>query len=143
MPHRAATTTVIALSMIVAACSSGGSVSSSASGGGAPNATATTAPATTLAPPLQPRADPSAAAAALLDAWKAADERGAATIAEPAAVQALFAAGTPATVEARGCSDAKYDPAQCVFRTDVGEVQVRTTMQGGGWVVDQARVSPA
>jgi hypothetical protein len=100
-------------------------------------------PTTTAAPELQPQPDPASAATALLDAWKAGDEAGAAAVAEPDAVQALFGAGTPTSVESRGCSDAKYDPAQCVYRTDLGEVQIRTTMRGDGWVVDQARITPA
>ena len=103
----------------------------------------TTTTATTIPVQLQPQPDPASAAGALIDAWKAGDQAGAATLAPAEAVQVLFAAGTPTSVEARGCSDAKYDPAQCVFRTDIGEVQIRTTMQGDGWVVDQARVTAA
>ncbi|MEO7556102.1 MAG: hypothetical protein ABIV94_05805 [Acidimicrobiales bacterium] len=125
----------------LASCSSGAS-----SGSGPAVTTTTTAPVTTEAPttvPLQPQGDPGSAASALLDAWAAGDQAAAATVALPAAVQSLFGAGTPGDIQARGCSDAKFDPASCVYRTDAGEVQLRATMQGGGWIVEQARVTPA
>ena len=149
MLRRAAALTVLALAPLTVACSSNGddarpSGSSGSTVTSAADATTTSATiATTIPILLQPQPDPASAAGALIDAWKAGDQAGAATLGPPEAVQVLFAAGTPSRVEARGCSDAKYDPAQCVFRTDVGEVQIRTTMQGDGWVVDQARVTAA
>jgi len=137
--------TLLALAPLASACSSSGDDSPTISSSGATGTTvvAVTTLATTIPIALQPQPDPGSAAGALIDAWKAGDEAGAATVAPADAVQALFAVGMPSSVEARGCSDAKYDPAQCVFRTDVGEVQIRTTMQGDGWVVDQARVTAA
>ena len=144
MLRRAAAIALLALAALAAACSSSDGSSTAASGSTVTTAVVvTTTIATTIAVQLQPQPDPAAAAGALIDAWKAGDEAGAATLAPAEAVQVLFAAGTPGSVEARGCSDAKYDPAQCVFRTDVGEVQIRTTMQGDGWVVDQARLTAA
>jgi hypothetical protein len=104
-------------------------------------ATTTTVAPTTTAAPLQGQPDPTGAATILLNAWKDGDVAAAETVASAAVVQALFAMGTPTSSESRGCSDAKYDPAQCVYRTDLGELQIRTTMQGDGWVVDQARVT--
>ena len=128
---------------VIAACSSSGGGAASDSSAASTTTTAPTVATTATPLTLVAQADPLAAASALIDAWKAGDEATAATVAAPSAVRVLFDAGTPHSVESRGCSDPKYDPAQCVYRTDLGEVQVRTTMQGDGWVVDQARITPA
>jgi hypothetical protein len=67
------------------------------------------------------------------------------TIAVPAAVESVFAAGAPQFTENRGCNRPPADgPVLCVYRTAVGELQVRVQPQpDGGWVVDQAIVSAA
>jgi hypothetical protein len=69
----------------------------------------------------------------------------ASTVAEAGAVDSAFGAGDPGSVENRGCNQPPTpdSPVLCVYRTDVGEVQVRVQPQSGGWIVDQARVSPA
>ena len=35
------------------------------------------------------------------------------------------------------------DPIACVYASDLGEVQVRATHDGDGWIVDQVEVTPA
>ncbi len=135
--HRRAA--AIALAAALVACSGGDSKEAAPTS--TTTTTTTTAPTTTVA--VVPRPDPSAAATALIDAWKTSDRAAALLIAPAAVVDQLFAAGAPGAVQSRGCSTAQYDPAQCVYRTSIGELQIRTTMQAGGWVVDQARLTPA
>jgi hypothetical protein len=66
------------------------------------------------------------------------------TIALAAAVDGVFAAGEPGFLENRGCNHPPADSAVlCVYRTGVGELQVRTQPSADGWIVDQAIVSPA
>jgi hypothetical protein len=68
----------------------------------------------------------------------------ASTIARPAAVDVVFAAGEPGTVQDRGCNrPPPNSPVLCAYKTAVGELQVRVTPQSDGWIVDQAIVSPA
>ena len=76
-----------------------------------------------------------------MQAWRDNDQATAATLAVSAAVTAAFAVGVPTTVQDRGCMSGGFDPTSCVFRTDLGEVQVRTTKSGDGWIVDQVIVS--
>lgn len=76
-------------------------------------------------------------------AWRAGDQVAAATLAPASVVQSAFAAGVPSSVQSRGCSSGNFDPTMCVYRTDLGEAQVRATKQGDGWIVDQVKVTPA
>ncbi len=83
------------------------------------------------------------AAAALVKAWRNNDQAAALAIATPDAVQAVFNAGKPGSVENRGCNSPPVGPVLCVYRTAAGELQIRVQPPPGGWYVDQAIVSPA
>lgn len=106
--------------------------------------TTTIATTTTVIPPA-PASSPEEAASTFMSAWRAGDRDTALTVAVPAAVDAVFAAGEPGSVQNRGCNSPPVGPVLCVYRTDPGEVQVRVqpTADGNGWYVDQARVTEA
>jgi hypothetical protein len=107
-----------------------------------PTTTATTAPPATV--PLQPASSPSEAAAAFVNAWKAGNRLLASTVAAPAAVESVFGAGNPGAVQNRECNQPPADsPVLCIYKTDVGEVQLRVQRRPDGWIVDQAKVSAA
>jgi hypothetical protein len=78
-----------------------------------------------------------------MSAWRQGNALLAATIAVQPAVDAVFTAGEPGSVQARGCNQPPQPPVLCVYRTDPGEVQLRVRPEGDGWIIDQARVSPA
>jgi hypothetical protein len=104
----------------------------------------TTAPTTTTTVPLSPADSPQAAAAAFVNAWRNGDRVAALTIAIAAAVDAVFTAGEPGSLQNRGCNRPPDEgPVLCVYRTSVGELQVRTQPRPDGWIVDQAIVSAA
>lgn len=103
--------------------------------------TATTVPATV---PLSPAASPTEAATSFVNAWREGNRLAALTIALPAAVDAVFAAGEPGSPQNRGCNHPPADTlVLCVYKTGVGELQVRLQPRPDGWIVDQAIVSPA
>jgi len=102
--------------------------------------TTTTAPTTTTTttPPPVPRPSAREAVDYLLGAWRAGDRAGALTVAEPAAVDALFAIA-PEPPESRGCNEPPPGlgaPTYCVYRLNAGELQVRAAERDGGYVVD-------
>ena len=109
---------------------------------GSTTTTTTTAP-TTSTVPLAPAPSPSEAATTFVNAWRQGDQQLAATVAVQAAVDAVFAAGEPGSVQSRGCNEPPQPPVLCVYKTDVGEVQLRIRPERDGWIVDQARVSAA
>jgi hypothetical protein len=64
------------------------------------------------------------------------------TIALSSAVDSAFDAGEPGSLENRGCNHPPVEgPVYCVYKTAVGEVQVRAQPVPDGWIVDQAIVS--
>lgn len=103
--------------------------------------TTTTTPPSTV--PLSPAASAEDAASQFMSAWRQGNALLAATIAVQPAVDAVFSAGEPGSIQARGCNAPPQPPVLCVYRTDPGEVQLRIRPEGDGWIVDQARVSPA
>jgi hypothetical protein len=105
--------------------------------------TTTTAPSTTTTTvPLAAAGSPQEAATTFVTAWRNGDRETALTIAVPAAVDAVFSAGEPGSLENRGCNRPPADsPVLCVYRTAVGELQVRAQPQPNGWIIDQAKVS--
>lgn len=105
--------------------------------------TTTTAPTTTSTVPLSPAASPQEAATTFVNAWRAGDRATALTIALPAAVDSVFNAGEPGSPQNRGCNRPADGPVLCVYKTAVGELQIRLQPQSDGWIVDQAIVSPA
>ena len=125
------------------ACSSDAAPRSDVSASSAPPTTAarTTTPETV---PLSPVESPQAAATMFVNAWRDGNVLAALTIALPAAVDAVFAAGEPGSLENRGCNHPPADsPVYCVYRTKVGELQVRARPRPDGWIVDQAILSDA
>jgi hypothetical protein len=128
------------VAVFVVGCSSGATTTVSAT----TSTTTTTAPTiatTTTVVPAQPQVTPSDAATVFMQAWRDGDAQAAATVALAPAVQTAFAAGVPSSVRSTGCMTGGFDPTSCAFRTDLGEVQVRATQRGGGWVVDQVIIS--
>ena len=112
------------------------------------SATTTTTTTTTTAPttstvPRTPAPSPGEAATTFVNAWRNGDRPAAEAVALPAAVDAAFAAGEPGSVQNRGCNEPPQPPVLCVYKTDAGELQLRIRPEGDGWIVDQARVSPA
>ena len=130
--------------VVLVGCSSDASTIADRSSGPPTSAstttTSTTVPATV---PISPAASPEEAATRFADAWRGDNQLAALTIALPAAVQSAFAAGAPGFTENRGCNHPAQGPVLCVYRTAVGELQVRIQPGPDGWVVDQAIVSPA
>lgn len=133
---------ICALVLAATACTSDDAAAPVASqSSAATTTTATTVPATV---PLAPEASPSEAATTFVNAWRDGNHLAALTIALPAAVDAVFAAGDPGPPESRGCNRPPGDgPVLCVYKTRVGELQVRLQPGPAGWIVDQAIVSPA
>jgi hypothetical protein len=113
----------------------------------APTTTSTTTTiatiATTTTVGLSPAGSPQEAVNTFVTAWHAGDRDTALTIALPAAVDAVFAAGDPGSLQNRGCNHPVDGPVLCVYKTAVGELQVRAQPQVDGWIVDQAIISPA
>ena len=128
----------VVVAVLLAACSSGaGSRATTTT-----TSTTTTTLATTTTIALLPQATAVDAVDAFVQAWRDGDQAAAATYALAPAVQAAFAAGVPARLTNRGCMSGDVDPISCVYASELGEVQVRATQQGGGWIVDQVEVTP-
>lgn len=132
-----------AVALGTAACSSDDPTSDAGPGPTAVSTTttavATTAAPTTAAPPAAPTgvADPAAAATRLYDAWVAGDRTAALAIADPAAVDAIWAA-TPGPYELyRGCDTGEFDTGGCLFRdrSTNNTIQVDVERRDTGWVV--------
>jgi hypothetical protein len=133
-----------ALALVLLACSSDDKpaalgTATSVTSSPAETTSSSSVPATV---PKSPASSPQEAATTFLDAWRDGNQLAALTIAEQAAVDTVFAAGAPGRVQSRGCNSPPPDsPVLCVYRTDVGEVQVRAQPVPDGWIVDQAIVS--
>src|SRR3954454_5670343 len=116
--------------LVVIGCSSDSSAPPATTRSSEPPATAATTPATPPASPatvpLSPASSPQEAATTFVNAWHNGNELLARTIAVPAAVDAVFGAGAPGSVQNRGCNNPpEGSPVLCVYRTAVGELQVR------------------
>ncbi|HEX2576216.1 MAG TPA: hypothetical protein VHK88_07685 [Aquihabitans sp.] len=108
--------------------------------------TATTAPPTTPTTLAGPTGVPTGEEAArkLYDAFAAGDRAAAATIAEPAAIEAVFAA-VPGPYELyRGCDTGEFDTGGCLFRdrSTNNTIQIDLERRDTGWVVTGAFFSP-
>ena len=131
---------------VTAGCSNGKASSDDGAGGTirttsttvAAVTTTTEAPTTTL-PPQQPQASPQKAAAAFVAAWTAGDRDAALAVADPPAVDALFAHPAVA-VEQRGCNAPLSGTADCAYGIGRQGLLVVTTRSagGGGWLVGAA-----
>ncbi|MGH9137460.1 MAG: hypothetical protein ACRD0G_10495 [Acidimicrobiales bacterium] len=134
--------------LIAAACDDGndpaldtGTVSSTT----LPDKTATNpaSPRPTSAPLQTPLPTGDEAVQALLGAWQAGDRAGALTVADPPAVDALFAIA-PEAAQNRGCNAPGANPnVTCVFRLSVGELQVRAVPRDAGYIVDNVVLGAA
>ena len=141
MIRRAAVVVVVGVTIIVA-CSSDSTTIVDRSSDPPTTTTTTTAPTTTTVA-LSPAGSPQEAATTFVNAWHAGDRDTALTIALPAAVDAVFTAGDPGSLQNRGCNHPVDGPVLCVYKTNVGELQVRAQPRPDGWIIDQAIVSPA
>jgi hypothetical protein len=97
--------------------------------------------------PTAAQAAPDAAAARLVSAWAAGDRATAATVASPAAVEALFAAPYPGPGLAipRGCSTG-FSPIVCTYGPPGGAAptdsiyEISVAHDAAGWYVTSARI---
>jgi hypothetical protein len=97
----------------------------------------TAATTTSVSVPQAPAPTVQAAADALLGAWRAGNHLAALTAADKAAVDVLFAI-PPEAGEARGCNASGADPSYCVYRLSAGELQLKVSKRGDGWIVSGA-----
>lgn len=135
---------VVVCAVAFIGCSSDSTPRSDGSFSSAPTTTTTTAPTTTTTIPLSPAGSPQEAATAFVNAWHDGDRAAALAIALPEAVDAVFTAGDPGSLQNRGCNRPPADsPVLCVYKTTLGELQVRVQPRPDGWIVDQAILSAA
>lgn len=103
-------------------------------------ATSTTPTTTPAAPTPVGASDGAAAAQALYDAWVAGDRAAAARVAEPAAIDAIWAAAPGPYQLYRGCDTGEFDTGGCMFRdrSTNHTIQIDLTRRGDMWVVTGA-----
>jgi hypothetical protein len=97
----------------------------------------TVATTTSVTIPQTPQPTPAAAADGLLNAWRAGNGLAALTVADKAAVDVVFAI-PPEAGQSRGCNSSGADPSYCVYRLSAGELQLRVSKRGDGWIVSGA-----
>ena len=107
--------------------------------------TSTTAPATTatLAKPVgRPEAKDSALT--LYNAWKVNDRATASQVADPSAIDAMFASAPGDYELYRGCDTGEFDTGGCLFRNRANNdtIQIDVEKRNGQWVVANAYFSP-
>lgn len=95
---------------------------------------------TTTMPALVSAGSPEQGAANLLAAWRAGDRAGAARLAPPAAVDALFAL-PPGPTQARGCDQSATGPRNCVYRLGNRLLRIKLVGSAPGWTVNAVEVS--
>ncbi|MCB1041042.1 MAG: hypothetical protein R2701_07425 [Acidimicrobiales bacterium] len=95
---------------------------------------------TTLAPVGLPNQDD--VATRLYDAWVANDKVTAATVADPAAVEAMWLAAPGSYYLYNHCSSGEFDTSGCLFRGNPGTIQIDLEKRGENWVVSGAFYSP-
>jgi hypothetical protein len=103
---------------------------------------ATTAPETTTTVAPVGMGTPIEAATRLFDAWIADDRITAATVAEPAAVDGIWAGTKGDYGQYSGCDSAEFDTSGCLFRGAPGTIQFSMARRGDAWVVTSAIYSP-
>jgi hypothetical protein len=102
----------------------------------------TTAPETTTTVAPVGMGTPIEAATRLFDAWIADDRVTAATVAEPAAVDGIWAGTKGDYGQYSGCDSAEFDTSGCLFRGAPGTIQFSMARRGDAWVVTSAIYSP-
>jgi hypothetical protein len=143
----AATLVAAAIGILAPACSSGGSdrttdtkaeISESAATLDKTTTTeATTTTAATTTVPAGPVGlpDQEAVATKLYDAWVADDKVTAATVADPAAIDAMWQAARGDYSLYNSCSTGEFDTSGCLFRGAPGTIQIDLEKRGDNWVV--------
>ena len=141
----AATVLAAAIGLIAPACSSGGSESGanqttvSDAAARSTTTTATSAPvATTTAPAPAGLPDQEAAAKKLYDAWFANDKVTAATVADPAAITAIWKTTKGDYSLYNHCSTGEFNTSGCLFRGNNGTIQIDLEKRGANWIVANA-----
>jgi hypothetical protein len=146
---RAVAATILAatIGLLAPACSSAGSSASDGSKAKVDDAaatvdqttsttTATTAATTTTAPPAPTGLpDQEAVAQRLYDAWFADDKATAATVADPAAIDAMWKTTRGDYSLYNSCSTGEFDTSGCLFRGNNGTIQIDLEKRGDLWVV--------
>lgn len=100
--------------------------------------TTTAAPTTTAAttvPPAVGLPDQEAAATRFYDAWFANDKVTAATMADPVAVDAMWKTARGDYSLYNHCSTGEFDTSGCLFRGNLGTIQIDLEKRGANWVV--------
>jgi len=121
---------VIAIAAAVGACNKdSGTVSSPPV---EVSTTVVTTTTTTIA--LTPQKTPVAAVNMLLAAWRKGDRAAARLVAEPAAVDALFAQ-PPQSTSDRGCTEPLNGSSDCAYRYGAGVLNAQAAASGDGWIV--------
>ena len=140
----------LAVAVLVGACSSDSGSEGATVGDSATTEIATTpateapttaaAPTTTTLPPTVGRPDAREAAQALYDAWLANDRASAAAVADPPAIDGMFAAVAGPYQLYSGCDSGEFDTGGCLFRdrSTNNTIQVDLEKRDGNWVVAYA-----
>ena len=87
--------------------------------------------------------DPQASAAVLYASWKSNDRNAASVVAEPAAIDGLFAAAPADYSLYNRCNTGEFGASTCLYRGDAGTIQFSMTQREEMWVVTMAIFSPA
>lgn len=141
----AATFLAAAIGLLVPACGGSGSDTTKdtsvgiSDGASVDKATSTTAATTTVATtvPVTPTGLPEQEAAAkrFYDAWFADDKATAATVADPAAIEAMWLTARGDYSLYNKCSTGEFDTSGCLFRGNNGTIQIDLEKRNGNWVV--------
>jgi hypothetical protein len=107
----------------------------------APEATTTTAAATTL-PATTGLPGQEETVKRLYDAWFANDRVTAASVADPAAIDAMWQTARGDYSLYNKCSTGEFDTSGCLYRGNLGTIQFDLEKRGGNWVVAGAYFSP-
>lgn len=101
----------------------------------APPATDPPTTPTTTAPPTSAFPTPTAAGAALYQAWTTGSRETSGSLAPAAELDKLFASPPLPGVKNRGCDDGEFGSASCFFGNDQGGVNVGLSPAPGGWSI--------
>ena len=79
----------------------------------------------------------------LYDAWFANDKVTAASVADPAAIEAMWQTARGDYSLYNKCSTGEFDTSGCLYRGNLGTIQFDLEKRGANWVVAGAFFSPA
>ena len=117
------------------------SITSAPEGDGSSTTDATST--TTDEPYLIGSEEPATAAGQIYGAWKSDDKDNAKVVAEPAAIDALWAVPAGDYTPYRGCDTGEFDTSGCLFRGDPGTIQFELEQRNDRWIVTSVVFSPA